>query len=103
MMTKTRKQREEALETKNTARKESTMADTYKTTLCGAEYTIRGNFAEASSPVEFDGQPTQYQVADFAHSPTAAMRRHLEKVLQADGDDPAIVQELIDEAIEAIK
>ena len=76
--------------------------DTYKTTLYDDEYTISGNFAEASSPVEFDGQPTQYQVADFAHSSDAAMRRYLEQVVEVGGDDPADVKDLIDEAIEAI-
>ena len=75
---------------------------TYKTNLYGDEYTISGDFAEASSPIEFDGETTQYQVADFSHSPDAAMRRYLESTIEAGGDDPADIEELIDEAISAI-
>lgn len=78
------------------------MTDTYKTTLYGDEYTISGNFAEASSPVKFDGKPTQFQVADFCHSSDAAMRRYLESVVEAGSDNPKDIAELIDEAIEAI-
>ena len=74
----------------------------YKTTCWGQDFTISGNFAEASSPVEFDGRGTQYQVADFCHNPAGAMRRYLESVVQDGGDDPESAEAVaaIDEAVE---
>jgi hypothetical protein len=78
---------------------------TYTTTLFGDEYSVTGDFAQASSPVLFNGATTQYQVADFSHAPTAAMRRLLEASIEAGGDDPDDDEfaGVIDEAIGEIK
>ena len=78
----------------------------YETKCWGEEYTIEGDFTEASCPVRFCGEPTPYQVADFQHHPSAAMRRMLEDMALASGDDPDDdddVREEIDDAIEAMR
>ena len=75
----------------------------YRTKLLGDEYEITGNFAEASAPVLFDGCLTQYQTADFRHSPEEAMREYLESVITESGDDPEECEEEIEEAIAGIR
>lgn len=78
---------------------------TYTTKFYGDTYTVSGNFAEGSAPVLFDGEPTQYQTADFRHSPERAMRRQLEQVATDSGSDPEDdeVAASIKAAIEAMR
>jgi len=73
----------------------------YATTIWGEQYCISGDFSQASSPVRFDGEVTPYQVADFQHRPSLAMRRYLEGTAQAGGSDPDApeVQAEINEAL----
>ena len=76
---------------------------TRSTIIWGDTYSLRANWADASSPIEReteDGwQPTGYQVADFAHSSEAAMREELRQAVVS-GDDPDDWSDEIDAAIE---
>ena len=60
--------------------------------LYGELHRLRANWADGASPIEReteDGwEATGGQVADFCHSPAAAMRQELRDVLQHGGDDP---------------
>ena len=71
----------------------------------GDTYALRADWADAASNIEFDREgdwhPTGYQVANFCHSDTAAMRQHLEEIVLAGGDDPADYADEIADAIEA--
>lgn len=58
----------------------------YKTKCWGETFEISGDFAQASSPVH--GVDGGRQVADFRHSPAAAMRAALEDCASMGGDDP---------------
>ena len=74
----------------------------YRTTCWGDLYEVSANWAEASS--EISGLPGR-QVADFRHSPHAALRRVLELEASASGagpfdDLPEEVVEEIDDAME---
>ena len=62
------------------------MKTTYKVVLWGDVYEITANFANASSSVE--GDPHGRQVADFRHSPRAAMESLLREMVSVSGDDP---------------
>ena len=74
--------------------------ETYRTELFGDEYTISGDFAQASSPVLFCGEPTAFQVADFRHWPERAIKWYLESVIEMGGDNPDDFEEEIAEAID---
>jgi len=78
------------------------MTTTYKTQCWGETFEICADFAQASSHVY--GVEGGRQVADFRHSPTAAMRSALEECASMGGDDPAdeAVKEEIDAAIESM-
>ena len=71
----------------------------YKTEFFGDTYTVTGNFAEASGLVFFDGANAG-QVADYRHSPRAAMRAYLEGVIEDGGESPTDFQDEIYAAIE---
>ena len=74
-------------------------------TVWGDTYQLRADWADAASDIEFDREdhwhPTGYQVADFGHSPVAALRQHLEEIARDGGDDPADYADEIADAIEA--
>lgn len=76
---------------------------TYTTKFFGDEYTVTGDFSNASSPVLWCGEPTQYQVADFRHDSDEAMRRQLEMAVEASGDAVEDFAEDIEEAIANIQ
>ncbi|MHC4389139.1 MAG: hypothetical protein ACYSX1_11085 [Planctomycetota bacterium] len=74
------------------------------TTFAGEQYGVRANWAQAADPVEAmasDGTwvPTHYQVADFHHSDTAALRKMIEESVIAGGDTPEDYTAEINEAI----
>lgn len=73
---------------------------TYRTTCWGDEYEVSADWSQASSPV--DGPDGGRQVADYRHSPAAAMRDLLEQVVRFGGDDPEGVADEIDEAIDGM-
>lgn len=75
---------------------------TYTATLFGDAYTMTADFAQASCPVEYDGNASQYQVADFGHDAAEAMRRHLEACVEAGGDDADDYADEIDAAVESM-
>jgi hypothetical protein len=73
------------------------------------DYRVSANWGNASDPVfTWNGgtrvwRPTQWQVADFQHSPQAALRKIVERDFRDSGDDlddPKIVAE-IDKILEA--
>lgn len=77
----------------------------YQSEFFGDTYRIRGNFADASCPVETDDAAgnwwqTGMQVADFRHSSEAAMRHILESAVRASGDDVDEFAEAVQEAID---
>jgi hypothetical protein len=75
---------------------------TYRTTCWGESHEITADFAQASSQVI--GAPGGKQVADYQHSPAAAMRDVLEDQAIAGGsqlDEQAVIDE-IDSAIDAM-
>ena len=61
------------------------MTTTYTTRIFSDTITITADFTQASSPITGDISGG-YQVADFRHSPAAAMRRALEQLVEASGD-----------------
>ena len=68
----------------------------------GEIYGVAANWANASNTVwtygEDGWQSAHAQVADFRHSPHAALIAELAETLSASGDDPADADDLIDEA-----
>ena len=75
------------------------------TTFSGEKFGVRANWAQAADVVECldgDGEwvPTQYQVADFQHSDTAALRKMIEECVISGGDQPSDFAIEIDNAIE---
>ena len=77
--------------------------------LCGDVYQIRADWADAGSNIyragpdddfELQWEATGFQVADFGHSPAAAMRHELEQSVRAGGDDPADFASEIADALE---
>ena len=80
----------------------------YETKCWGEIYRMRADFSQAASPIEVeteDGEyaPTQYQVADFSHCPTDAMRAILDQsVIDSQGDPSESVSD-IDDAIAAME
>ena len=68
----------------------------YAITVNGQQYTVSADWSQASSPVEFDGNGTQYQVADFRHSSAAAMRRNLANEFGVDDDELESADDSID-------
>jgi len=60
---------------------------TYKTRIYGDEIEISANFSWASDQIMGDLAGGR-QVADFRHSPQAAMREALRQYIVACGDDP---------------
>jgi len=68
--------------------------DTYSVEIWGQTYEMRANFGEATCPIQFrryedEGwHGTGKQVADYSHSPAAAMRDYLEGLARESGDDP---------------
>jgi hypothetical protein len=81
--------------------------DTYEAKFFGDIYRIRGNFAEASSPIQIEGgdgwETTQYQVSNFQHSAHFAMRHFLRESVRASGYDPDECDDLINEAVEEMQ
>lgn len=75
---------------------------TYKASHCGEVFEISGDFDQASSPVY--GVEGGRQVADFRHSPAAAMRAAIEECVTAGGDDPDSeeISAEIDEAVDGM-
>jgi hypothetical protein len=73
---------------------------TYRTNIWGDTYDVSGDFSQASSPV--DGPSGGRQVADFRHSPEAAMREMLEESASSGGDDPEEYADEIAAAVEAM-
>lgn len=71
---------------------------TYKTTCWGQSYEVSADWAQASSPVA--GPSGGRQVADFRHSPAAAIRDMLEDAVLAGGGEIDEAAGEIDEAIE---
>ncbi len=59
---------------------------TYKAKIWGDTYEITADFAQASCPVH--GDEHGRQVADFRHSPRAAMKSLLREMVEMGGDDP---------------
>ena len=75
-----------------------------KTKIWGETYGVRADWAQASDQVQAlnsDGewQSTQFQVADFRHSPEAALRRVLEDTAKIAGDLDDEVREEMEEAL----
>lgn len=70
----------------------------------GEVYGVAANWAEPSAPVFFYGdsgwQSRQYQVADFRHSDTAALRLDLADAIQAGGDDPDEADDIVGDAVD---
>lgn len=79
------------------------MKKTYTTELWGDKYKVSGDFANAAAPVFFDGNPTQYQTADFRHDPADAMRTYLQEVAAESGDDVEDVTDAIEAAVEEMQ
>jgi len=76
----------------------------YTTIFFAETYGISANFAQASDSIFClggDGEwiGTQYQVADFQHSPEAALRRILTEIVEAGGDNPDDFETEINNAI----
>jgi len=71
---------------------EHIMKTIISTLLYGDVFSIRANWAEASSQIERDTEDgweaTGNQVADFSHDEQAAMRYELINSVRAGGDDP---------------
>ncbi len=67
------------------------MIEAYTVKIWGDTYSLRANWAEASSQIERDTEDgwmdTGTQVADYRHSPEAAMRAELQQSAVAGGDD----------------
>jgi len=74
------------------------MTTTHTTRIFGDTITITADFAQAASPVTGDISGG-YQVADFRHSPAAAMRAALEQLVVASGDSVEDFADQIDKAI----
>ncbi len=71
---------------------------TYKTRIYGDEIEISANFSEASDQIMGDLEGGR-QVADFRHSPQAAMREALRQYIVASGDDPDEYDNVIEDAV----
>ncbi len=71
---------------------------TYKTRIYGDEIEISANFSEASDQIMGDLEGGR-QVADFRHSPQAAMREALRQYIVASGDDPDEYNNVIEDAV----
>jgi hypothetical protein len=70
------------------------MTAEHTTTCFGEKFGVQADFAQASDTIrtldaEGNWVATQYQVADFRHSPITALRRTIENCVRAGGDDPA--------------
>ncbi len=73
---------------------------TYTAKIFGDEYQIAADFSQASCPVHGDGHGRQ--VADFRHSPRAAMESLLRETVEMSGDDPDDFDDEIDEALDSM-
>lgn len=76
------------------------MKTTYTAKIWGDEYQITADFAQASCPVE--GDEHGRQVADFRHSPRAAMESLLREMVEMGGDDPDESADEINAALDAM-
>lgn len=74
---------------------------TYKTTMFGDTFEISANFAQASDQIMGDLEGGR-QVADFRHSPAAAMKAALEQYIVHSGDDPDDYADAIADALDAM-
>lgn len=79
---------------------EMTMMTTYTTKIWGETYEITADFAQASCPVH--GDEHGRQVADFRHSPRAAMESLLREMVEMGGDDPDESADEINAALDAM-
>lgn len=90
------------------------MAYATLTTKCwGETYGVRGDFAQASCPIQTIGEDgewsgTQYQVADYRHRMVDALRAHLRDVVEMGGnsldpDDDRYDEDVADEVKRAIE
>lgn len=75
---------------------------TYTAEFFGDEYTMEADFAQAASPIVWNGRPTPYQVADFGHDSEEAFRALLERSLEAGGEDPDEYRDAIDDAVDSL-
>jgi hypothetical protein len=73
---------------------------TYKTTMFGDTFEISANFAQASDQIM--GIEGGRQVADFRHSPEAAMKAALEQYIVQFCDDPDDYADAIADALDAM-
>lgn len=80
-------------------------ATTYTASIWEETFELRADWSNAASQIERmtdDGwKATGRQVADFQHSPAAAMRWEIESMVVAGGDAVEDCQDDIDDAIEA--
>lgn len=76
------------------------MKTTYTVEFFGDTYSLTADFAQASCPIE--GDEHGRQVADFRHSPRAAMESLLREMVQMGGDDPDESSDEIDAALDAM-
>jgi len=80
---------------------------TLKTDMGWGMMGVKADFANASDPVESlnyetgEWQPTQYQVANFQHSPQQALRQIIEDDLLESGFDIENYEEDIEDALNA--
>ena len=82
------------------------MITTYTVNIWGETYSIRADWAHASSPVESQGDdgfwiPTGRLVADY-HAPEDAMADYLRIIAAFGGNDPTECQAEIDAAVAAM-
>lgn len=80
---------------------------TYTTKFLGQTYSLRADFAQASSQIEHlggDGQwhPQPMQVADYRHRPAGAMRHLLEQLVAEGGDSVEDYEDEIADAVAAM-
>ena len=77
------------------------MKATYRTQFSGDTYEITADFCQAGCPVT--GDEHGRQVADFRHSPRAAMRAQIEEAIEQGGDSAESALGAIDSALDAME
>lgn len=91
-----------------TATQNTTRDTTYTTEIYGMVNTMEADWTQASSPIVWNGESTQWQVADFGHRSAAAMRTLLARDI-AIGEGCSVdelsdeINEEIDDAVKAMK
>ena len=76
----------------------------YQTKFGGTVYRVAAiNWADSSASVIFDGEPTQWQVADFCHWPQRAMRQFLEDIVESSGVYSDEYDGEVDAAVDSVK